>query len=241
MANKRTAAPVDQDATSSTDAESPWVKSHGVTQMVVDVELSTSELAAIDARIHAVMDMEAQVDFHLALFKTQLGARLKKLVSRRLALHGAWKKGKTQRVVDVEVFEDDRTREVTRVRVDTGDIVTKRTLDQKEQLAMFNGSSQYLPECDNTLAKQFASDELNEREELDKLLAEVDWSEIQRSLAEQLGMTIEEIDAAGAGRAKPKKNKKTKNASGGGAAAESEDEGETEAETQGGDNGEAES
>lgn len=232
MPKQRQPASVDENITSGTDVASPWVKSHGTTKMVVDVDLTREELAEIDARIHAIMDTEAQVDFHLDLFKKQLGARLKKLVLRRLALHVAWKAGKGRRVIDVEVFEDDRTREVRRVRVDTGDTVTKRVLDQKEQLAMFSGSSTYLPECDDTNARQFVAEEQNEREELDKLLADIDWSEIQKSLAEQLGLTVEELAASAGDRsAKPKKGKKDKSAAGS----------STTSSEDGGDDGEAES
>ena len=202
------------DTTNSTDVTSPYVKSHGVTKMVIEVELTPKERAEIDTSIHAVMDMEAQVDFHLDMFKKQLGTRLKRLLGRRLALHVAWKTGKSRRIIEVEVFEDDRTHEVTRVRTDTGDVVTKRVLDQREQLALFSGTSQYLPECDDTTAKQFAAEQQNDIDELVKLLMEPDWSEIQRSLAEQLGMTVDEL-AASAGDRSAKKPKKKKIANAG--------------------------
>jgi hypothetical protein len=179
--------------------------------MVVETELSAEELAEIDARIHAVMDMESQVEFHLDIFKKQLGGRLKKLVARRLALHHIWKRGKGRDVIDVEVIQDDRTHEVRRVRVDTGEIITKRTLDQREQLEMFKSTSgpAYLPELDDTAAKQHTAEQQNEREDLDKLLADIDWNQIQTSIAEQLGLTIEEL-AASAGDRSAKGGKKDK-------------------------------
>lgn len=189
--------------------ESPWVVSRGTTKMVLEVNLSKDELAAIDAQIHALMDMESQVEFHLDMFKKQLGGRLKKLIARRLALHNVWKKGKGREVIDVEVIQDDRSHEVRRVRIDTGETVTKRTLDQREQMELFNGSTgpSYLPELDNTTAKQFAAEQQNEKDELDKLLADIDWNQIQTSIAEQLGLTIEEL-AASAGDRSAKASKK---------------------------------
>lgn len=194
----------------SDDEQSPYVISRGTTKMVIDVDLTPAELAAIDARIHAVMDMESQVEFHLDMFKKQLGGRLKKLIARRLALHNIWKKGKGREVIEVEVIQDDRSHEVRRVRVDTGETVTKRTLDQREQLEMFKGSSgpSYLPELDSTTAEQHAAEQQNEREELDKLLADIDWGQIQSSIAEQLGLTIEEL-AASAGDRSAKAGKKS--------------------------------
>jgi hypothetical protein len=195
----------------SEDEQSPYIISRGTTKMVIETDLSAEELAVIDARIHAVMDMESQVEFHLDMFKKQLGLRLKKLIARRLALHGIWKRGKGKEVVEVEVVQDDRTHEVRRVRVDTGETITKRTLDQREQLEMFQTTSgpAYLPELDDTVAKQYAAEQQNEREELDKLLADIDWNQIQASIAEQLGLTVEEL-AASAGDHSAKGGKKDK-------------------------------
>jgi hypothetical protein len=207
---KQEAAPPSDDASQSApqDEQSPYVISRGLSKMVIDVDLSAPELAAIDARIHAVMDMESQVQFHLDMFRKQLGERLKKLVARRLALHHVWKRGKGSEVIEVEVFQDDRTNEVRRVRVDTGETVTKRTLDQREQLQMFQGSGpEYLPELDSVSAQQFEAGEKSERDELNVLLADIDWDQIQASLAEQLGLTIEEL-AASAGDRSAKNGKK---------------------------------
>lgn len=193
----------------SEDEQSPWVVSRGTTRMVIDVDLSPAELAAIDAKIHQVMDMEEQVDFHLDMFKKQLGGRLKKLIARWLALHNIWKRGKGKEVVEVEVIQDDRSHEVRRVRTDTGETVTKRKLDQREQMELFNGSAgpNYLPELDDTVAKQYAAEQQNEAQELNTLLADIDWNQIQMSIAEQLGLTVEEL-AASAGDRSAKAGKK---------------------------------
>lgn len=197
------------NASAPPEEQSPYIVSRGTTKMVLEVDLSKDELAAIDERLHAVQDMELQVEFHLDMFKKQLGGRLKTLVARRLALHNVWKKGKGREVIDVEVIQDDRTHEVRRVRLDTGETVTKRTLDQREQMELFNGSTgpSYLPELDDTAAKQYAAEQQNEREELDKLLADIDWNQIQTSIAEQLGLTVEEL-AASAGDRSAKSGKK---------------------------------
>jgi hypothetical protein len=231
---KQEAAPPGGDASSaSQDERSPYIISRGVSKMVIDVDLSPAELAAIDARIHAVMDMEGQVQFHLDMFKKQLGERLKKLIARRLALHGAWKRGKGSQVIEVEVLQDDRTNEVRRVRTDTGETVTKRTLDQREQLQMFQGSGpEYLPEMDSVSAQQFEANEKCERDELNVLLAEIDWDQIQTSLAEQLGLTIEELAASSGDRSaksgkkasKDGTKKRGKKAGKDGAAGESDEE-----------------
>ena len=207
---KQEVAPSGGDASQSEiqDERSPYVISRGVSKMVIDIDLSPAELAEIDAKIHAVMDMEGQVQFHLDMFKKQLGERLKKLIARRLALHFVWKRGKGSQVIEVEVFQDDRTNEVRRVRTDTGETVTKRTLDQREQLQMFQGSGpEYLPELDSVSAQQFEAGEKSERDELNVLLADIDWDQIQASLAEQLGLTIEEL-AASAGDRTAKSGKK---------------------------------
>lgn len=190
--------------------ESPFVRNHGSTSMVVELPIGEAERAEIDKKIHALMDMEAQVEFHRELFTKQLGDRLKQLKARRLTLHGIWKEGKGRSVVEVDVIVDDRAKEVMRVSRVTGDVLSKRPFTPTEQLEMFGSTPDRtgVPEMDDTQAKQFRAEKQMEEQELDRLLTEVDWSAVQEQLREQLGLTLEEMDPKGVPRKRSKKKDK---------------------------------
>lgn len=200
MANPPKRPTVDENA-------SPYVKNLGKTRMVVERPLTTQERAVIDQNIHAMMDAEERISFHLNLFKQQLGGLLKKTQARRLRDHKVWKAGKSNRVIEVEVVVDDRAQQVMRVDPTNGDVVTKRAFDHREQLEMFQNTPDRIgvPEMDDAPARKLEADINADREELAHLLANVNWSAIQKTLCDELGITVEELQQAAGGRGGKKK------------------------------------